>query len=55
MERVIGVEPTTFSLGIRSGEIGACEGDGGQGRTSEGEETVCDDAGSASYDEDEDV
>ena len=55
MERVIGIEPTTFSLGIRSGEIGACEGDGGQERASEGEGTVCDDADSASCDEDEGV
>tara|TARA_R110002094_G_scaffold68516_9_gene77856 strand:- start:278 stop:445 length:168 start_codon:yes stop_codon:yes gene_type:complete len=55
MERVIGIEPTTFSLGIRSGEIGACEDDRGQVRASEGEETVCDDAESASCDEDEDV
>ena len=54
-ERVIGIEPTTFSLGIRSGENGACEGDGGLGRASEGEESVCDDAGSASCDEDEDT
>ena len=55
MERVIGIEPTTFSLGIRSGEIGACEGDGGLGQASEGEESVCDDAGSASCDEDVDT
>ena len=54
-ERVIGIEPTTFSLGIRSGENGACEGDGGLGQASEGEESVCDDAGSASCDEDEDT
>ena len=55
LERVIGIEPTTFSLGIRSGENGACEGDGGLGQASEGEESVCDDAGSASCDEDEDT
>ena len=55
MERVIGVEPTTFSLGSRSGENGACEDDGGQDRANEGEGTGCDDAGSASCDEDEGV
>ena len=55
LEGVIGIEPTTFSLGIRSSEIVVCEGDGGQGRVSGGGETGCDDAGSASCDEDEDT
>ena len=55
MERVIGVEPTTFSLGIDSGGEGACEDDRGQDRTSEDPDAVCDDVGSASCDEDEDV
>ena len=36
MERVIGIEPTTFSLGSRSGGDGADEDDRGQGRASGG-------------------
>jgi hypothetical protein len=55
MERVIGIEPTTFSLGSRSGLEGASEDDGGQDRASEGDGAVCDDAGSGSCDEDEGV
>jgi hypothetical protein len=55
LERVIGIEPTTFSLGSDSGGLGACEGDGGQDRASEGDGTGCDDAGGGSCDEDEDV
>ncbi|MFT4515978.1 MAG: hypothetical protein ACI91B_004699 [Planctomycetota bacterium] len=55
MERVIGIEPTTFSLGSDSGQSGACADDRGQEGASEGSETGCDDAGSGSYDEDEDT
>ena len=36
MERVIGIEPTTFSLGNRSGGEEAIEVDGGQARASAG-------------------
>jgi hypothetical protein len=55
MERVIGIEPTTFSLGIDSGGEGACEDDGGQDQASADEGAGCGDAGGGSCDEDEDV
>jgi len=51
----MGIEPTTFSLGSRSGGDGAGEGDGGQARTTDGNRTGSGESEHGTCDDDEGV